>query len=197
MRLRIRYGRLLAAAMLIPLLTGCGAIVVGGAVTGAALVHDRRSTGTVIDDQGILFKAIELRDQDQALKDNANVSIDVFNAQILLTGQAENIEIVEAFRRKLLAIDKVRTVFNEVAVGAEATWSDATADAYLTSKVKLSLFDIDIDDFDPTRVNVTSSAGSVYLMGLLTPAEADAVTEKVRFISGVKRVVRLFEYIQQ
>ena len=60
----------------------------------------------------------------------------------------------------------------------------------------IRLTDIDIDDFDPTRVNVTSSAGSVYLMGLLTPAEADAVTEKVRFISGVKRVVRLFEYIQ-
>ena len=197
MRLGIRYGRLLALAMLVPLLTGCGAVVVGTAVTGAALVHDRRSTGTVIDDQGILFKAIELRDKDQALKDKANVSIDVFNAQVLLTGQAENVEVVEAFRRRILEIDKVRAVFNEVAIGAEATWSDATSNAYLTSKVKLALFDIDIDGFDPTRVNVTSSAGSVYLMGLLTSVEADAVTEKVRFISGVKRVVRLFEYVEQ
>lgn len=197
MRLRLRFGRLLALAMLIPLLSACGAVVVGTAVTGAAIVHDRRSPGTVVDDQGILFKAIELRDQDQALTDSANVSIDVFNGQVLLTGEAENFELVEAFRSRILGIEKVRAVFNEVIVGAEATWSDATADAYLTSKVKLSLFDIDIDGFDPTRVNVTSSGGSVYLMGLLTVAEAEAVTEKVRYISGVKRVVRLFEYLQQ
>jgi osmotically-inducible protein OsmY len=56
---------------------------------------------------------------------------------------------------------------------------------------------VGIEGFDPTRVEVTSSQGSVYLMGLLTQPEADAVTEKVRFVSGVKRVVKLFEYIGQ
>ena len=197
MRLTMRFGRFLVIAMLIPVLSGCGAIVVGTAVTGAAIIHDRRTAGTVIDDQSIKFKAIELRDQNTALSKNANVSIDVFNGQVLLTGEAENIQIVETFRRQLLEVEKVRAVFNEVTVGAEDTWSDATSDAYLTSKVKLALFDIDIDGFDATHVSVTSSAGSVYLMGLLTPTEADAVTEKVRFISGVKRVVKLFEYIDQ
>jgi osmotically-inducible protein OsmY len=88
-------------------------------------------------------------------------------------------------------------VFNEVAIGAESTWGEATADAYLTTKVKLALFDVQIEGFDPTRVKVTSSQGSVYLMGLLTPTEADAVTEKTRFVSGVKRVVKLFEYIDE
>jgi osmotically-inducible protein OsmY len=63
--------------------------------------------------------------------------------------------------------------------------------------VKFALLDVGIEGFDPTRVEVTSSQGSVYLMGLLTPTEADAVTEKVRFVSGVKRVVKLFEYIEQ
>jgi osmotically-inducible protein OsmY len=177
------------------LLTGCGALVVGGVATGAAVAHDRRTTGTFVEDQEILLRAIRMRSEDPAIQQNANVNIDVFNLQILLTGQAENMPIVERFRDRLLTIPRVRGVFNEVAVGAEATWGEATSDAYLTSKVKLAMFDVDIGGFDPSRVHVTSSLGSVYLMGLLTPAEADEVTEEVRFVSGVKRVVKLFEYI--
>ena len=123
--------------------------------------------------------------------------VDVYNMQVLLTGQAENMEIVERYRDRLMQIPRVRTVFNEVTVGAESTWGEATADTYLTSKVKVALFNVKLPGFDPTRVKVTSSLGAVYLMGLLSPTEADAVTEEVRFVSGVKRVVKLFEYIGQ
>ena len=184
----------LLIGMLGVMLSGCAAVVVTGAATGAAVVHDRRTTGTVVEDQEILLRAITLREQDDSLKNKANINIDVYNLQVLLTGQAENPEIVERFRQQVADIKRVRTVFNEVAIGAESTWSEATADAYLTSKVKIALFDVKIEGFDPTRVHVTSSQGSVYLMGLLTSTEADAVTDKVRYVSGVKRVVKLFEY---
>jgi osmotically-inducible protein OsmY len=187
--------RFLSIACFALALSGCGAVVVGGALTTAKVAHDRRTTGTFVEDQEILLKAISIRGNDAELQRKSNIGVDVFNLQVLLTGQAENMQIVEGFRQRVAAIPRVRTVFNEVAIGAESTWSEATADAYLTSKVKLSLFDIGIDGFDPTRVKVTSAQGSVYLMGLVTPTEADAVTEKVRFVSGVKRVVKLFEYI--
>jgi len=82
-----------------------------------------------------------------------------------------------------------------VIVGAEGTWSEAAADSYLTSRVKVALFKVKLENFDPTRVKVISSQGTVYLMGLLTQQEANAVTNEVRYISGVKRVVKLFEYI--
>ena len=113
-----------------------------------------------------------------------------------MTGEAENAQIVEDFARQVAAIPRVRHVFNEVIIGAEATWTESTADAYLTSRVKVALFNVKLEGFDPTRVKVTSSAGSVYLMGLVTPQEGDAVTEEVRFVSGVKRVVKLFEYLE-
>lgn len=187
----------LLVGLLALVLGGCGAVVVGGAMTGAAIVHDRRTTGTVIEDQEILLRAMDLREQDEQLQELSNISIDAYNLQVLLTGQSENAEIVEAFSQRVAKIPRVRGVFNEVLVGPEATWGEATSDAYLTSRVKLALFDLGIEGFDPTRVEVTSSQGSVYLMGLLTPTEADAVTEKVRFVSGVKRVVKLFEYIDQ
>lgn len=185
----------LTITILAAFLTGCGAVVVGGVVAGAKVAHDRRTTGTFIEDQSILIKAISMRDEDPELSQRANINLSAFNMQVLFTGQAENMAIVERFRDRVLTIPKVRGVLNEVTIGAESTWSEATADAYLTSKVKLALFGVEIEGFDPSRVKVVSSLGSVYLMGLLTPTEADAVTEKARFVSGVKRVVKLFEYI--
>ena len=180
-------------------LSGCGAAVVvgGAAVMTAKVAHDRRTTGTFVEDQEIFLKAFSMRNADKQLTQKSNINIDVFNLQVLLTGQAENMDIVEGFRQRVAGIPRVRGVYNEVSVGAESTWGEATADAYLTTKVKLALFNVKLDGFDPTRVKVTSSLGSVYLMGLLTPTEADAVTEEVRFVSGVKRVVKLFEYIDR
>jgi osmotically-inducible protein OsmY len=186
---------LLLALVIASLLSGCAAVVVGAGTTGATVAHDRRTTGTYVEDKAILLKALQMRSQDEVLQKNSNISIEVYNLQILLTGQAVDADIVARFRDKLITIDRVKHVYNEVTVGAEGTWSEAAADTLLTSRVKVDLFNVGIQGFDPLRVKVTSSLGTVYLMGLLTPEEADAVVEKVRYISGVKRVVRLFEYI--
>jgi osmotically-inducible protein OsmY len=188
---------LIAGAVVALSVSGCAPVVVGGAVVATAKVaHDRRTTGTQVEDQAILLKAIQLRGADPEIARLTNIDITVFNMQVLLTGQAQNPQVVDTFQRQVAGITSVRRVFNEVVIGAESTLGEATSDAYLTTRVKLALFDVDIDGFDPTRVKVTSSQGSVYLMGLLTPAEAEAVTDKVRFVSGVKRVVKLFEYIE-
>jgi len=187
--------RILIALVTTSLLSGCAAVVVSAGTTGATVAHDRRTTGTYVEDKAILLKALQMRSQDEVLQKNSNISIEVYNLQILLTGQAIDADIVARFRDKLLKIDRVKHVYNEVTVGAEGTWSEAAADTLLTSRVKVELFNVGIQGFDPLRVKVTSSLGTVYLMGLLTPEEADAVVEKVRYISGVKRVVRLFEYI--
>ena len=186
---------ILITLVITSLLSGCAAVVVGAGTTGATVAHDRRTTGTYVEDKAILLKALQMRSQDEVLQKNSNISIEVYNLQILLTGQAIDADIVARFRDKLLKIDRVKHVYNEVTVGAEGTWSEAAADTLLTSRVKVELFNVGIQGFDPLRVKVTSSLGTVYLMGLLTPEEADAVVEKVRYISGVKRVVRLFEYI--
>jgi len=187
--------RIIFVLLITSLLSGCAAVVVGAGTTGATVAHDRRTTGTYVEDKAILLKALQIRNQDVTLQKNSNISIEVYNLQILLTGQAVDADIVTRFREKLEKIERVRHVYNEVTVGAEGTWSEAAADTLLTSRVKVEMFSIKIPGFDPLRVKVTSSLGTVYLMGLLTPEEADAVVEKVRYTSGVKRVVRLFEYI--
>lgn len=193
----MRFNRLTLILLitLSSLLSGCTAVVVGGVATGASVIHDRRDAETVLRDKETLLKAMQLRHEDAELKEQSNISIDVYNKRILLTGQTHDPALVQRYAEQLAQFPGVTKIFNEVVVNKEATWSDTTQDVFLTSKVKLALFNIKLEGFDPTRVKVVSSLNSVYLLGLVSAEEADAVTEEVRYIRGVKRVVRLFEYL--
>lgn len=188
----LRIASILLAASL---LGGCAAAVVGGAATGVAVGHDRRTTGTFIEDKEILIRAMSMRSDDSEITQNSDIDITVYNMQVLLTGQAQSVALVERLKGQIETIPRVRRVINEVGIGAQATVGENTSDAYLTARVKVALFDVKIDGFNTTRVKVTTSQGTVYLMGLLSREEADAATEVVRYVSGVKRVVKLFEYV--
>jgi osmotically-inducible protein OsmY len=92
-------------------------------------------------------------------------------------------------------VDRVRKVYNEVEIAAPSAMSQRSADTWITTKVKTALLDVEgLEIFDSTRVKVVTERGVVYLMGLLTRDEAELVTETVRRVAGVQRVVRLFEY---
>lgn len=177
-------------------ISGCAPVVIGtGVATGASVVHDRRTAGTVVEDQNIFLRAMHIRDENPDIAEQSKINITTYNMQVLLTGQAASNDVSRRFADLIAQIPRVRKVYNEVETAAESAWSESVDDAYMTSKVKFALFNLGIEGFDPTRVNVTSAKGVVYLMGLLTTEEANAVTEKVRYLGGVQRVVRLFEYV--
>jgi osmotically-inducible protein OsmY len=191
--------RILAAAtgglLIVSLLTGCPAAVIGGAGATASVAHDRRTTGTYIEDQEIEIQAFRLLQNNPSIRDRSNISTTSYNLAVLLTGQAADAQVAAEFAALVAQLPRVKVVHNRVVVGAESTLSEDSSDAYVTSKVKLALFDVEVAGFDPTRVKVVTSQGVVYLMGLLTSGEADGVIEKVRRVSGVKRVIPLFETI--
>jgi osmotically-inducible protein OsmY len=191
-----KLSRLCLYAALAVSLTGCAGLLATGAASGAIAVHDRRTASTVLQDQEIELTAIKRRVDDKSITDNSNISVTSYNRKVLLTGQASSSEISRRFAEMVARIPHVAQVHNEVIIGAEGTWSDAASDTYLTGKVKLALLDVKLDNFDITRVKVVTSKSTVYLMGLLTHQEAEAVTDVVRYVSGVEKVVRLFEYIQ-
>jgi len=179
----------------INLLSGCAPVVVGGAATGVSVVHDRRSAGTALEDQNIEFKALHLKtkDPDQLYK-RGNFSATSYNKAVLLTGQADTEEIHQRYVGMIRKIAEVKRVVDEIKVGPSASITQQGNDAYITSKVKIKLFDVKLPDFDPTRVKVVTDMGNVYLMGIVSQPEAEAVVQKVRYVSGVKRVVKIFEY---
>jgi osmotically-inducible protein OsmY len=187
---------LLVISLATSLLYGCAAAVVGGAATGASAAHDRRTVGTFIDDEGIELKARMAVFDDKELNSQIHINIISINGVVLLVGQAPT----EADRQKAaeltMAIPKVRLVHNEMTVAAPNSFMTRSSDSLITAKVKAALFNIkQLEGFDPTRVKVVTENGIVYLMGILTHAEADAVTDTARQVGGVQKIVKLFEYL--
>jgi len=178
------------------LLGGCAAVVVGGAAVGASAVHERRSVGTMIDDEGIEWKVRSALNGDKTLSSQSHLSVISVNGVVLLVGQTPT----EALRQQatILAkgVDNVRLVHNELAIAAPNSYMTRSSDSYVTSKVKTSLFKVKgHDDFDPTRVKVVTENGTVYLMGILYRSEAEDAARQASRVGGVQKVVKLFEYM--
>ena len=190
------FKTLLAITLLTSLLGGCAAVIVTGAATGANAAHDRRTLGAYVDDEGIELKTRLAITEDKEVYSQVHVNIISINGVVLLVGQAPT----EALRMKIeditRGIEKVRVVHNEMTIAAPNSYMTRSSDSLITAKVKGSLFGIKgHDGFDPTRVKVVTENGVVYLMGILFRSEADAVATKASRVSGVQKVVKLFEYL--
>jgi osmotically-inducible protein OsmY len=185
----------LALVLVQPALQGCAPAVVAGIAVGASVVHERRDAGTVWEDEQIELQAMADFHNDPTLKKQARVSITSYNHVALLTGQARTEEVRQRAADKVSRLPKVRRVVNEISVGPFASLARESEDTLITSRVKFELTHIDLPGFDPTRVKVVTEAGVVYLMGLVSTEEAEASVEKARYVSGVQKVVKIFEYV--
>jgi osmotically-inducible protein OsmY len=179
---------------LTPLLGGCAALVLGGAAVGVATVHDRRPYYVVIDDQDIELSAQGILNAEKQISSRSRISVTSYNRKVLLTGQADT-ESVAAHAAGLVSrMPKVERVIDEVTIGPGIDLMQESNDVVITTRAKVSLAELSLPGFDPTRVKVVTEDGVVYLMGLVSPEEAEAAAEKIRYVPGVKRVVKLFEY---
>lgn len=187
---------LLVAVLSANLLGGCAAVVVGGAAVGASAVHERRTVGTMIDDEGVEWKIRSAINDNKPLNSQSHIGVVSVNGVVLLVGQTPAEALKQQATDIAKGVETVRVVHNELSIAAPNSYVTRTSDSYITSKVKTSLFKVKgHEDFDPTRVKVVTENGFVYLMGILTQAEANAVTNRARQVGGVQKVVKLFEYL--
>lgn len=179
---------LLASA---PLIHGCAALVVGGtaATAGYVVGEDRRTVGTITEDQAIESKTGTRIGDKYA---DAHVNVTSYNRMSLLTGEVGTAEAKAEIERIARAVENVKGVYNELRVGPPSPISQRTNDAYITSKVKARF--LDAQRFNPVNVKVVTEAGTVFLMGIVSKKEAADATELARTTSGVQKVVRVFEY---
>lgn len=172
---------------------GCIPVIVGGTGMAVAMVSDRRSSGTYVEDEGIEWKANKwVADR---LGDKVHLNATAFNRKLLLTGEAFNEESREEAGRIAATVETVREVVNELRVAPTSSLSARANDSYISSKVKARF--VDQKDFHIQQVKVVTEAGTTYLMGLVTEREGTAATEIARTTKGVQKVVRVFEYISE
>jgi osmotically-inducible protein OsmY len=189
-----RLPALAGALALTTLLGACAPLLIGGAVVGTSMVMmDRRTSGTQLEDQSIEIKAMNrVR---EVIGDRGHVSATSYNKVVLLTGEVASEADRKSVEQTVAGIENVRSVVNELAVMGASSLSARSNDALLTSKVKASL--IDAKDLHANAFNVTTARGTVYLMGRVTEREANRATDVARSVSGVQKVVRLFEIISE
>ena len=186
---RMMFVLLLASQML-----GCVAVVVGAAVATGAAVHDRRSVGTVVDDN-VLEVQIRNALYGAAEFDNrSRIKINAFNGWVVLAGEVPKESLIELATERVADMDGVQRLFNELVAAERVGLGQASNDRWISGRVKASFTGLaDLPGFDPTRVQVTVTRGVVYLQGLVSQAEADAVIERARTVRGVERVITMFD----
>lgn len=180
-------------ATLLTSLSGCVEMIVGGAVMGAVATSDRRTLGAQTEDKSITVKA-ELRVPKIAGPD-AHVNIASFNRKVLLTGEVGNEAAKAAVEREVRGIDGVQTIANELEISGPSSYTARSSDALITTKVKASL--VDMKTISATSFKVVTERGAVYLMGRVSEREGQLAADIARGVSGVQKVVKIFEYISE
>ena len=183
---------IIALLITLPLVQGCGALIAGGAAaTGVVLSQDRRTVGTLTEDEGIEIRAVNRIGE--KFTDGVHVNVTSYNRMVLITGEVPDAAIRTEAERVAWGVQNVRGVHNELAVAGVSSYTVRSNDAVITSKVK-SRF-LDSQKFNPLHVKVVTENSIVYLMGMVKKQEANDATEIARTTSGVQKVVRVFEFI--
>ena len=190
----LRLSALLAALATTAALSACAPLLLGGAIVGSSvMVTDRRTTGTQVDDQAIELKGGK-RVSD-TIGDRGSVSVTSYNRIVLLTGTVTNDADKAAVERAVASVENVKSVVNELAIGTAASFGNRSSDTLLTSKIKASM--VDAKDVQVNSYKVLTERGIVYLMGRVTEREATRASDIARGVSGVQKVVRVFEVVSE
>jgi len=185
--------RALGALLLVSTLGACAPLMIAGVAGTAMVASDRRTSGAQLEDESIELRAqARIRDN---LGERVHVNVTSFNRQVLLTGEVTAEKDRQAVVQLVERIENVKAVVNELAVMPMSNLSERSNDLLIVAKVKASI--IDSRDLFASAFKVVTERGTVYLMGRVTQREANSATQLTRNVSGVNKVVRLFEIISE
>ncbi len=175
-------------------LSACAPLIIGGAmVSGTMMVTDRRTSGTQIEDQAIELKVLgRVKD---VVGDRGHVNATSYNRMVLITGEVPTDADKVAVEQAIARVENVRSTVNELAIAGSASLTSRSNDTLLTSKVKASF--VDARDILSNAFKVVTERSTVYLMGRVTEREATRASDLARSVSGVQKVVRVFEIVTE
>lgn len=185
------YGAVLLASL--ASLSACAPLIVGGAVMTGVVATDRRTAGTQIEDESIEIKvASAVRSE---MGDRIHLNVSSFNRQVLLTGEVRTAADKERAEKLAQSQENVKAVVNDLAVMPISSLTQRSKDVVLTSRVKAAF--VDAKDLQLNAFKVVTERSTVYLMGRVTSREAKRATDITRSMSGVTKVVRVFDEISE
>ncbi len=174
--------------------SGCSSVLT--ATRDKPIDDDRgtRTIGSKIDDSLIETKAaVNIAKANPDLDQNSHIVVASYNGVVLLAGQTPRADLKSLAEQSAAAVQRVKRVHNELQVLPPSSALARSNDSWLTTKIKTQML---TDSVIPgSRIKVITENGIVYLLGLVTHQEANLATNKVQSVSGVQKIVKLFEYI--
>ncbi|MCD5971749.1 putative BON superfamily periplasmic/secreted lipoprotein [Pseudomonas savastanoi pv. glycinea] len=175
-------------------ISGCSSVLT--ATRDNPIEDDRgtRTFGSKIDDSLIETKAaVNIAKASPDLDQNSHIVVTSYNGIVLLAGQTPREDLKALAEKEASGVQRVKKVNNELQVMAPSSLLARNNDAWLTTKIKSQML---TDSAIPgSRIKVVTENGIVFLLGLVTQQEATRATSLVQSVSGVQKIVKLFEYI--
>ncbi len=176
------------------IVSGCSSVLT--ATRDEPITDDRgtRTIGSKIDDSLIETKAsVNIAKAHPDLDKASHIVVASYNGVVLLAGQTPRAELKELAERAAGSVQRVKRVHNELQILQPSSALARSNDSWLTTKIKTQMLaDANVPG---SRIKVITENGIVYLLGLVTRAEGNRATSLVQGVSGVQRIVKLFEYI--
>ena len=184
----------LSIVIVFSLLSGCAATAITTVlVTSVDMALDRRTVGTYVDDNSVEVKIRRAINKDPQIGKNVHISVTTMNGIVLLTGEAEHHDQI----RRAIGISRgyteARHVVNQISITDKAKVSGRTKDSWITTKTKAAI--VKARGVKARRIKVVTERGNVFLLGMVTTAEADKAVEAARGVRGVNRITKVFEYL--
>ncbi len=184
--------RLIALILVTTTLSGCAGVIMAGAVGGAVMVNDRRSFTTQIDDHGLDVAVTDALNEDDGLRNQSRIRVISMNRRVLLVGQVPNQMLKDRAVQIARANPDVLQLHDQLRIGNPVGFTTQSNDTWTTTKVKSRMFSD--NELDAMRIKVITENGEVFLLGLVNASEADLAVDVARTTSGVRKVIKVFEY---
>jgi len=179
--------------MTVSQLSSCAVVAVGGVAATATVLSDRRSPGVQAIDKGIALEANNALDK--KFGDKSHINVTSFNQKVLLTGEVKDADIKGEAGAYVKAMKNARTVYNELIIGPNSSYTARANDSYLESKIKTQM--IFTEKLPSNSMAIIAEGSSVYLMGILTQSESDLAKKIASNTNGVKDVYVYFDIISE
>lgn len=173
--------------------TACAPIVLGSAYVGTMAATDRRTVGIQVEDKNIELKATSRISGRYG--DKGHVSINSYSRKVLLTGEVPDEASKRDAEEQVRGVENVRSVVNELQIGIPTSLATRSNDVFIEGKIKASL--VDAKDLFANSFRIVVENGVAYLMGRVTEREGKRGAEIAAGVSGVKKVVKVFDYITE
>lgn len=163
-----------------------------GAATAGAVVFDKRTAKQTDTDKAITEQIENKLNDNEDIENSAHIVVVTFNGVVLLAGDTPNAEMQTQAATIAKTVPRIKKLYNQIAISGKPSALSRVNDSYITAKIKTQM--VATESLESSEIQVVTVAGTVFLIGEVNKDQAQIATDIAQHVSGVEKVVRVFQY---